>query len=170
MRRIRLSAVLCALALVAALGAPAEARADESGNRFSSAVRFELHVDFGWYSAFGGGLRVEFPVAPRGLLEGVDDELALSLGAEVFYFYEPSWVGVGVYPVAAVQWNFFVSRNLSLFPELGVAFLFGPGRDRYWGTFVAPYLGLGGRWHFTDRNALLLRVSWPAGLQLGVTF
>jgi hypothetical protein len=138
-------------------------------NRFAN-VRFELHLDFSWYSAFGAGGRIEVPLARNGIIEGVDDEIALSVGAEVYYFYSSSFPGVGVTPILAVQWNFFVSPAISLFPELGVAFLFGPGRDRYWGTFIAPYVGLGVRFHFTDRNAVLVRASWPAGLQLGITF
>lgn len=140
----------------------------ESPNRFSN-IRFEVHVAFGWYGAVGVGGRFEFPLLRQGLIQGVDDEIALSVGAEVFYFYGP-YVGVGVTPLLALQWNFYVSPSVSLFPELGLAFIFGPQRDRYWGTFVAPYLGFGVRFHFTDRNALLLRASWPAGLQLGITF
>ncbi len=137
-------------------------------NRFSS-FRVEAHLDFGWYGMLGVGVRLEVPLAPSGILTEVDDELALSFGAELFYFYGPR-AGPGVYPIVALQWNFFVGSNVSLFPELGVAFLFGPGRDAYWGTFVAPFFGLGFRYHFNARNALLLRVSWPAGLQVGVTF
>ena len=137
-------------------------------NRFAN-IRFEAHFAFGWYGALGGGARVEFPIVRAGLLPNVDDELALSIGAELFYFYGP-YVGLGVTPIAALQWNFFVGNNISLFPELGVAFVFGPSRDRYWGSVVAPYLGAGIRFHFTDRNAVLLRVSWPAGLQVGLTF
>lgn len=136
-------------------------------NRFAN-FRFEAHVGFGWYGAVGVGARIEFPLVRQGLLPNVDDELALSLGAEFFYYYGP--VGIGVTPLAALQWNFFVSNAVSIFPELGVAFIFGPSRERYWGTFVAPYLGFGVRFHFTDRNALLLRGSWPAGLQIGITF
>lgn len=145
------------------------AHGDDGPNRFSN-LRFELHLDFGWYSAAGLGGRVEFPVSRYGLLDGVDDEIALSFGAEVYYFYSPQSLGLGVYPIAAVQWNFFLSRQVSIFPELGVAFLFGPYRETYWATFVAPYLGVGLRLHLSDRNALLLRVSWPAGLQVGLTF
>ncbi len=140
----------------------------ESPNRFAN-FRFELHVAFGWYGAIGAGGRFEFPLVRQGLIQGVDDELALSIGAEVFYFYGP-YLGLGVTPLLALQWNFYVGPSVSLFPELGLAFIFGPQRERYWGAFVAPYLGFGVRFHFTDRNALLLRASWPAGLQLGITF
>jgi hypothetical protein len=140
----------------------------QAPNRFAN-IRFEAHFAFGWYGALGGGGRVEFPIVRAGLLQNVDDELALSIGAEIFYFYGPS-LGLGVTPLAALQWNFFVGNSVSLFPELGLAFIFGPSRDQYWATFIAPYLGLGVRFHFTDRNAVLLRVSWPAGLQVGLTF
>ena len=138
-------------------------------NRFAN-FRVELHLAFNWYGGVGGGARLEFPIAPLGILSEVDDEIALSVGAEVFYFYTPGFSGLGVSPLVALQWNFYLANVFSIFPEVGVAFIFGPGRDRYWGTFVAPFLGFGARFHFTDRNALVLRVGWPAGLQLGVTF
>lgn len=140
----------------------------EAPNRFAN-FRFEAHVAFGWYGAVGVGGRFEFPLVRQGLIQGVDDELALSIGAEVFYFYGP-YLGLGVTPLIALQWNFYLGPSVSIFPELGLAFIFGPQRERYWGTFVGPYLGFGIRFHFTDRNALLLRGSWPAGLQLGITF
>ncbi|MBL9038571.1 MAG: hypothetical protein JNG84_08675 [Archangium sp.] len=142
---------------------------DSERSDFSN-FRVEVHLDFGWYSAFGGGLRLEVPLSHNGIIDGVNDEIALSFGAELFYFYPSGSLGIGVYPILAVQWNFFVGSRVSLFPELGVAFLFGPSRASYWGTFIAPYLGLGIRYHFNARNALLARVSWPAGLQLGITF
>ena len=142
---------------------------DTGPNRFAH-FRFEIHAGFNWYGAIGGGARFEFPIVPRGILTNVDDELALSFGAEVFYFYVPDYPGVGVAPLLALQWNFYVARNVSIFPEIGVALLFGPARERYWVSYVAPYAGFGIRFHFTDRNALLMRASWPAGLQLGITF
>ena len=111
--------------------------------------------------------------ARNGIIDGVDDEIALSLGAEFFFYYNRFYATdprgqFGVIPIVAVQWNFFLNRNISIFPELGVAFLLG--QNYYWGTFIAPYIGFGFRYHFTDRNALLLRVSWPAGFQVGITF
>lgn len=141
---------------------------DSAPNRFAN-IRFEAHLGFGWYGAVGIGGRLEFPIVRAGILQNVDDEIALSIGAEVFYFYG-RYLGVGVTPLIALQWNFFLSNAVSIFPELGLAFIFGPGRDAYWGTFIAPYLGLGIRFHFTDRNAVLIRGSWPAGLQVGITF
>ncbi len=153
------------------LGPSTYAGAIERGaNRFTN-VRFEVHLDIGWYGAGGIGGRVEIPLARNGIIDGVDDEIALSFGAEVFYFYNPRYAGAfGVTPIIAVQWNFFIGPNVSLFPELGLAFFLADSRAYGWGTFIAPYLGFGFRYHFTDRNALLLRASWPAGFQVGITF
>ena len=41
-----------------------------------------------------------------------------------------------------------------------------------WGraNYIAPAGGIGARYHFNGRNSLLMRASWPAGLQVGMTF
>jgi hypothetical protein len=31
-------------------------------------------------------------------------------------------------------------------------------------------VAFGGRYHWSRRNALVLRLSWPFGLQVGITF
>ncbi len=145
-------------------------------NRFSN-VRGEVHLDFSWYGAFGAGGRVEFPLAPNGILDSVDDEIALSLGGEFFFYYGPGYYAVT--PIAAVQWNFFLNEHISIFPEVGVVIFLGNGPGYYgldgrnpgvFGVSAAPYIGFGFRYHFSARNALLLRVSWPAGFQVGITF
>jgi hypothetical protein len=35
---------------------------------------------------------------------------------------------------------------------------------------VDPLLAVGGRYHWSDRNSLVLRIGWPIGVQFGVTF
>lgn len=97
---------------------------DSAPNRFAN-FRFEAHLGFGWYGAVGVGGRFEFPIVRAGLLQNVDDELALSIGAEVFYFYGP-YLGLGVTPLVALQWNFFLSNAISIFPELGSPSSSGP--------------------------------------------
>lgn len=145
-------------------------------NRFSN-VRGEVHLDLSWYGAFGAGARVEFPLASNGILDNVDDEIALSLGGEFFFYYGPGLFAVT--PIVAVQWNFFLNESISLFPEVGVVVFLGTGPGYYgndgrgpgvFGVSAAPYVGFGFRYHFSARNALLLRVSWPAGFQVGITF
>ncbi len=172
--RTRLDVLMtsAALALAAALlvtpsGAEAQ-NADVPPN-----VRLDVHGNFGFYSYFGGGLRVDIPIVRDGFLRanGVKDDLSISPGVELFGAYRRGEDGFGVMPMVMVQWNIYVG-NWSFFPEAGIAVIWGPRRwnDRYYSNYVAPSFQLGARWHFSRTNALLLRVGWPAGLQVGITF
>jgi hypothetical protein len=76
--------------------------------------------------------------------------------------------------VFAVQWNFYLDPEWSLFPELGLALIFSD-HDRGRGDDDAdlrlrPLIAVGGRYHWSRRNALVLRLSWPFGVQVGITF
>lgn len=138
-------------------------------------VRVDVHVDAGGYGSLGIGIRADIPLLRDGILANTDDELALSPGADMFFsdFY-PDYYGGGPYviPSVVLQWNFYLAPNWSVFPEAGVAFYVG---DRHWmrrerSVYAVADLGLGARYHFSPRNALLARISTPTGLQLGVTF
>ncbi len=163
---LRFTLKMAALAVAFACLVPGRASAQGG----PPGVRFDLHGSFGWYADFGLGFRVDIPIVPDGILDGVNDDLALSLGAEALYFYHPNATGIGVWPLLLMQWNFYLNDRWSIFPEVGLAFLFGPDRNRYWQTFAAPIGMFGVRYRFSTRNALLLRVGWPAGAQIGITF
>ena len=83
-----------------------------------------------------------------------------------------------VTPIAAAQWNFYFGGHWSVFPEAGVALRVGLDHygwtDPYGHTYPWIYpaldLGVGARYHFNPSVALLMRVSTPGGLQVGVTF
>jgi len=157
-----------ALAAVAPSSSALAQRPYGNGN-----VHFDAHVSFpGWYGAFGGGFRVDITLTPNGVINGIDDELTLSLGADLFWFYWREYNGFGIAPLAVVQWNFWISREWSVFPELGIAFIFGPNdwNNRYYGSYVGPAGGFGARWNFSPDAALLLRVSWPGGFEIGIAF
>jgi hypothetical protein len=132
-------------------------------------VRPELHVGLGWGAELGVGARVDIPIVPRGFVDDVHDEFALSPGADVFFDD-----GVGVAALLAAQWNFYLRPEWSVFPELGLALIFGD-HDRGRGNDdddvrLRPLFAVGGRYHWSRRNALVLRVGWPLGIQVGVTF
>lgn len=170
---------LGALALMSALLAPGIASAKtaakvDSANHISG-VRFDLHADLGGYVSFGAGFRADLPLIHSGLLARTDDELALSIGVDAYFanFYHQYYSG-GPYviPSAVLQWNFYLGPNWSVFPELGVALYVGNGDDLPRGlpVYAALDVGVGVRYHFSNRNALLFRVNRPTGLQIGVTF
>jgi hypothetical protein len=136
-------------------------------------VRPELHLGIGWGAELGVGVRVDIPVVPSGFIDSADDEFALSPGGEV-YFDDDGDGEIFVAGVFATQWNFYLDPEWSIFPELGLALVFGDhGRGR--GSDdnelrLRLLVALGGRYHWSTRNALVLRLSWPFGLQIGITF
>lgn len=154
-------------ALLAGAGA-AEAQAGPPPS-----VRLDIHGDFGWYNTFGAGARVDIPIVRDGFLRSssVKDDLSLSPGVELFSAYYV-YHGFGVIPMVMLQWNIYFAQHFSFLVEAGIALLFGPsGWNRhYYDSFIAPTGQLGFRWHFSDSVALLVRVGWPAGAQIGVAF
>jgi hypothetical protein len=131
-------------------------------------VRPELHVGIGWGGELGFGGRIDIPIVPTGFISGVNDEFALSPGGDL-YFAGGKGDGLSGDALLATQWNFYLQPEWSVFPELGVALIFGAdgkhGRLR-----PSPVFALGGRYHWSTRNALVLRMAWPFGLQVGFTF
>jgi hypothetical protein len=62
-----------------------------------------------------------------------------------------------------MQWNFWLSTHWSVFGEPGLAVGSGP-HNNVWPAFYG-----GGRFHFTDRIALTLRIGYP-DISVGVSF
>ncbi len=179
MKKVLLGMVIAAGA-VASLVAPSSASAQLERQPFIRGVRPEVHANVDWWGVFGAGFRVDIPLV-SGVFEGIDDELALSPGADVSFLelhdrdshdgYAHD--GFGLYPVVDLQWNVYLGSNVSLFPEAGIGvalYLHDHGNDTVAHAFLFPSFGLGGRLHFNRRNALLVRVNWPTGLQIGLTF
>jgi hypothetical protein len=73
-----------------------------------------------------------------------------------------SWIPV------VMQWNFFLSRQWSVFGEPGLAVRYQsvPGVHD---VSVDPQLYLGGRWHFSDQMTLTMRLGYPT-FSVGVSF
>ncbi len=150
-----------------------EPHAEIEHNRIHG-VRMDAHVNLGTYGGVGVGVRGDIPIVPEGFIDGIDDELAISPGADVYLFNSYTRYSSGAYviPVVMAQWNFYLNDQWSLFPEAGLAMFIGnaaylPGNR---GLYLTVATGAGARYHFNDRNALLMRASWPTGLQVGMTF
>lgn len=171
-----------ALALTLGLATTADAQRRGGANKIDT-VRFDVHGDFAWYS-LGAGFRVEFAIVPDGFLQGdIEDELALSPGFDMFfvpYATVHNYSDVVFAPLIVAQWNLYLNDKWSVFPELGMVTLFGnygrfAHRHRYWDqghshVYFDVAANVGARYHFSDRVALLMRVGYPAGFQIGITF
>jgi hypothetical protein len=155
-------------------------------NRADYGLEVEPHFAFGadnvyGTSGFGGGVRLGIPLAV-GHIGRAPQNIALTFGGDILHYdncYYGSYCSANylVLP-AAVQWNVFVARPVSLFLE-GGAFLYkgwfdgceigdsGCSAPSDFG--LLPTFALGGRIHLGDDVALTLRLGYPT-TTLGVSF
>ena len=183
LKRVVLAAT--ALSLLAAL-LPSHADAQRrrarirEGARPEHSLRLDVHGTVAWWGSFGVGARIELPLVKEGFIDGVDDELALTTGGELLFAHVGDQAST-VVPIAliAAQWSFWLSESWSVFAEAGLVTVFsnwGPFHHRHQfyddhpHAYFNPLLSLGGRLHLGDAIALLMRVSWPTGGQIGVVF
>lgn len=162
-------------------------------------VDIEPKANLGWYGFWGGvglgaGARFSINVMKNGFIPKINNSVAISFGVDwlhysgnCFYAYAGSCgADYLLFPVA-LQWNFYVAKQWSVFGEPGLAVYhaiypdycsgYAPGTDafRYCDaarpthTSITPVFAVGGRWHPTDRIALTLRLGYPA-VDFGVSF
>jgi hypothetical protein len=104
---------------------------------------------FADHDNFGLGFRGTFHIA-NGFVSSINDTVGVGVGFD----FAP---GAGdVYVPIVLQWNFWLSTHWSVFGEPGIAFGSGHGDQN-----VFPALFVGGRYNFTDRIALTMRVGYP---------
>jgi hypothetical protein len=112
------------------------------------------------YGNPGGGLavgfRATFPILFNGFIKSINNSVGIGTGIDVIP--ERNWVTVPV----VMQWNFWLASRWSVFGEPG----FGIGSDK---GGIYPIFSAGGRYHFTERIALTLRLGYPS-IDIGVSF
>lgn len=143
-------------------------------------------------SGYGAGARVSFELVRNGFVKTINNSVALGVGLDFLHYSgsayaypgtctqwttgasgRPVCVEVSQYggssnyafiPVV-LQWNFWLTRQWSVFGEPGLALYYYDYRT----MSAAPTLYLGGRFHFTDKVALTMRIGYPT-FSLGVSF
>jgi len=167
MRRSLLVALVAAASIVAAAG---PARADEQsiirnyGDHPSYVFEAEPHLSLGFGYPFdadntlGVGFRGTFHIT-NGFVKGINDSVGVGVGID----FAPAGPGYFIVPVV-LQWNFWLSTHWSVFGEPGIAFTNGPRSAIDPLVFYA-----GGRFHFTERIALTIRLGYP-DVSVGVSF
>jgi hypothetical protein len=161
--------VLGALTALAAACVASPAAADQMVIKFpglhpSYVFEAEPHALVAPFSGFmpGLGFRGTVNILDNGFIRTINNSVGITFGVD--------WVDKGVWIPVAMQWNFWLSRNWSVFGEPGVAIRAGRGLKGKHDDHLG-FLGLwaGGRYHFTDNIALTLRVGRPT-LSVGVSF
>jgi hypothetical protein len=111
----------------------------------------------------GLGFRGTIEIVDNGFIESINNTVGITFGVD--------WLARGVWVPVAMQWNFWLSRNWSVFGEPGIAFRVGEGFEGRGRNRGVDWLAIwaGGRFHFTDKITLTLRVGTPT-LSVGVSF
>lgn len=186
------------IAIGCVLGFPGEASAESiinnPGDHPSYSVELEPHALLGWAhlyrdTGFGAGARLSIPIVDNGFIKSINNSVAISFGVDWIrysgcYYYDDRRYGYGcgasyfVLP-AAMQWNFWLTTRWSVFGEPGLYLYHGVFDDycdeRFRGcthptrTSVDLAFYAGGRFHFSDKIALTMRLGYPTS-SVGLSF
>jgi hypothetical protein len=110
----------------------------------------------------GAGFRGTLELLNNGFVKTINNSIGLGFGAD----FTKDTMRLPI----VMQWNFWLTENWSVFGEPGGAILIRDGRrgrDRHAFDHFAFYAG--GRWHFTERMSLTMRIGRPAA-SVGVSF
>jgi hypothetical protein len=139
----------------------------------------EVHGVIPYYRGlgFGGGARLGIPIIPGGFGSSLNNHLAITVGADLYYGLGYGFGGfIGIQTHVAAQWNVYFTEKLSAFAEAG----FSPEFHIYTcNSCITPSLfqpwfnfSVGGRYHFGGKNeypALIVRVG-TVGINVGISF
>jgi hypothetical protein len=103
----------------------------------------------------GIGFRGTFKIVDNGFIPRINNSVGLGFGLD--------WSKDHFRIPVVMQWNFWLSRNWSVFGEPGGLMDFGKKPKPH------PAIWAGARYHFTDRITLTLRVGHPT-FSVGVSF
>jgi len=104
----------------------------------------------------GLGFRGTFEIVDNGFVSTINNTVGIGFGLD--------WTEGRVRLPLVMQWNFWLSRNWSVFGEPGGLIRIGDGWVRPEPAFYA-----GGRFHFSDYITLTMRVGYPTA-SVGVSF
>jgi hypothetical protein len=111
-------------------------------------------------SDFGAGFRGTLILVDNGFIKSINNSVGIGFGGDVFFGSKVLYVPV------VMQWNFWLSTRWSVFGEPGVGIAANPEKGR---DAIGPVINAGGRFHFTDKIALTMRVGYPS-FSIGVSF
>lgn len=197
-RVARLSAALaCSASLAWAAPAAADTLTiDRPGAHPNYVFEAEPHLlvgfidppGFGHGNGYGLGFRGTIELVDNGFVSSINNTVGVGFGLDFVHYSRgrgrcvergPArecllWdddVGIDNFWIPVVmQWNFWLSRNWSVFGEPGGALRFEAGESGH-DDFHIEYLQmyLGGRYHFADTMTLTMRVGYPT-FSIGLSF
>lgn len=202
--------IAAAFLLLASLLAPHSARAQsvikQPGNHPAYGFEIEPHLAFQWAGrdgsgdGFGPGVRFNIPFVHNGPIGTINNNMGITFGMDVTFGdggpgwcygrYDPRfWINgqscsvTEIWLPVAMQWNFFLTKVISVFGEPGFAIahrrwsydFYCDGRGgaicSYHSSATDPefILSGGARFMFSDRVGATVRIGYPmltAGLNI----
>jgi hypothetical protein len=190
----RIALVLC-LTVLSLAAFPAAARAQsiikQPGNHPDYSFELEPHFVFQWGArygvddGFGPGIRFSIPFTRNGPIPSINNNMGITFGFDLTFGgdycypynrgsqYCNSTLTEFWFPVA-MQWNFFLTKVISVFGEPGFAIAHHhwsydycaavnvPGcHDSNGHTTFEPVFEAGGRFMFSDRVGAIVRIGYP---------
>lgn len=169
---------------------------DRPGYHPRYAFEAEPHLLVGFIdppgAAHGNGIGIGFrgtvQIVDNGFVPSINNSIGIGFGADWLHYglgngycadrdlqnrcvrYDDNRAVDTLWLPVVLQWNFWLSRNWSVFGEPGLALRFEAndgGDHRFHPEFLQLYLG--GRYHFVDTVALTMRVGYPT-FSVGVSF
>jgi len=107
----------------------------------------------------GVGFRGTFVVVDNGFVKTINNSIGVGFGLD--------WTKNHFRLPVVMQWNFFLHPKWSVFGEPGGVIDIGTGDNDK--TTVRPAFFAGGRWHFSERITLTMRIGYPVAA-VGVSF
>lgn len=199
--------VLCC-AVLATLFFPAASQAQaiikQPGNHANYTLEIEPHLAFQWASrfgsgdGFGGGARVNIPFMHNGPIPSINNNMGISFGLDItFGDGGPGWCYnrydrnlwrddcsvTEVWLPVAMQWNFYLTKVISVFGEPGFAIAHrrwdydwycngntGAYCDQHRSDTDLEFIFAGGgRFMFSDKIGATVRIGFPM-ITAGINF
>lgn len=196
------SGALALSALGVCGNAHAQAIVRQPGNHPHYDVEIEPHLALQWAdrhgadSGAGPGVRFNIPFLHNGPIKTINNNMAITFGLDITF----GGGGYSCYPYdrrvagydcsvtefwlpVALQWNFFLTKVISVFGEPGFAiahrrwsypwYCEGNGRplcnEHFNDTTIEPVFWAGGRFMFSDKVGATIRLGFPM-VSAGINF
>ena len=139
-------------------------------------------------SGYGAGFRGTFEIVDNGFIGKINNTVGIGLGVDFVHYsrgqsrcvrrdtvdqcaaFDDDFTVDNVWVPVVMQWNFWLSRNWSVFGEPGTALRFQSGEGVKNEFHIEPLqMFVGGRFHFSDTFALTMRMGYPT-FSIGTSF
>lgn len=137
-------------------------------------------------NGIGVGFRGTIPLVHNGFVPSINNSVGIGFGIDFVHYgygsgrcrrfnsfgdceYSDANNLNAIWLPVVMQWNFFLSKNWSVFGEPGLAFRYESNGDASRLRVEPIHLYVGGRFHFSETVTLTMRLGYPT-FSVGVSF